>query len=183
MATKAKKPPKPETGNPSVYVGTYAKYNRGNIKGKWLDLTDYADKDEFLAACRELHKDESDPEFMFQDHENIPEGMISESHISDDLWEWLSMSDDDKELLAVYREHVDSSPETGTLERARDSFLGTFDSAEAWAEDYLEETGLIKEVPESLQGYIDYERYARDADFNGMHFVEHDGKVWVFNPL
>ena len=31
-----------------VYVGTYAKYNGGSLEGKWLDLEDYADKDEFL---------------------------------------------------------------------------------------------------------------------------------------
>ena len=41
-----------------VYVGTYNKYNNGSLFGKWLDLSDYSDKDEFMEACRELHKDE-----------------------------------------------------------------------------------------------------------------------------
>ena len=40
-----------------VYVGTYNKYNNGSLFGKWLDLSDYSDMDEFLEACRELHKD------------------------------------------------------------------------------------------------------------------------------
>ena len=62
-----------------VYVGTYNKYNSGSLFGKWLDLSDYSDKDEFMEACRELHKDDQDPEFMFQDYENIPEALISES--------------------------------------------------------------------------------------------------------
>lgn len=35
-----------------VYVGTYNKYNNGSLFGKWLDLSDYSDKDEFLEACR-----------------------------------------------------------------------------------------------------------------------------------
>lgn len=52
---------------------TYARYNNGSLFGKWLDLSDYSDKDEFLEACRKLHKDEQDPEYMFQDYENIPE--------------------------------------------------------------------------------------------------------------
>ncbi len=55
--------------------------------GKWLDLSDYSDKDEFLEACRELHKDEQEPEFMFQDIENIPEALISESWLSDKFFE------------------------------------------------------------------------------------------------
>ena len=66
----------------SVYVGTYGKYNNGSLFGAWLDLSDYADKEEFYEACRELHKDEEDAEFMFQDYENIPENLISESWIS-----------------------------------------------------------------------------------------------------
>ena len=62
----------------SVYVGTYGKYNNGSLFGAWLDLSDYADKEEFYEACRELHKDEEDAEFMFQDWENVPEGLIGE---------------------------------------------------------------------------------------------------------
>jgi len=168
-----------EKSDPSVYVGSYGKYNNGSLKGAWLNLADCADKEAFLAACAELHKDEHDPELMFQDHEGIPEGMISESSIEDALWEWLALDDDDRELLAVYRSDVDQA---GTIAQARDAFMGTFDTEEGWAESFLEDTGLLKEVPESLRDYIDYEKYVRDAGYNGMSFVRHDGKVWVFNP-
>lgn len=57
---------------PAVYVGTYHKYNNGSIFGKWFDLTDFDDEESFQVVCRELHKDESDPEFMLQDWEGIP---------------------------------------------------------------------------------------------------------------
>ena len=62
-----------------VYVGTYGKYNNGSLFGTWLNLSDYLDKEDFYEACRELHKDEEDAEFMFQDWENVPEGLIGES--------------------------------------------------------------------------------------------------------
>ena len=55
-----------------VYVGTYGKYNNGSLFGAWLNLSDYLDKEDFYEACRELHKDEEDAEFMFQDWENVP---------------------------------------------------------------------------------------------------------------
>lgn len=58
--------------NARLYVGTYAKYNADSLGGGWLDLSDYSDRDEFLGACRDLHKDESDPELMFQDFEGFP---------------------------------------------------------------------------------------------------------------
>ena len=75
-----------------VYVGTYAKYNNGSLSGAWLDLSDYSDKEEFYEACRELHKDEEDAEYMFQDWENVPEGLIGESWISENFFPLLSVA-------------------------------------------------------------------------------------------
>lgn len=158
-----------------IYVGTYAKYNSGSIAGDWLDLEDYADSGEFYAACRALHADEADPEFMFQDWEDIPEGMVSESSMSSDIWEWLELDDGDRELLAVYREHVDQS---GDIEDARDAYSGTYDSPAAYAEELTRDTS---DIPAYLDGYIDWERMARDMGFEGTTFVSHEGSTWVFN--
>lgn len=69
-----------------VYVGTYGKYNNGSLFGAWLDLSDYSDKEDFYEACRELHKDEEDVEYMFQDWENVPENLIGESWISENFF-------------------------------------------------------------------------------------------------
>ncbi|SWX20002.1 anti-restriction protein [Klebsiella pneumoniae] len=66
---------------PAVYVGTYHQYNGGSIFGKWFDLTDFNDEDEFYDACRALHAAEDDPEFMFQDWEGIPSQFASESSV------------------------------------------------------------------------------------------------------
>ena len=65
--------------NVSLYVGTYRKYNEGNLFGEWMNLTDYADAEEFLDACYDLHKDEADPELMFQDYEGFPRALYTES--------------------------------------------------------------------------------------------------------
>lgn len=68
------------SNTPKAYIGTYAKYNNGSLDGAWMDLTKYASYDDFLSACHKLHKDESDPEFMCQDVENMPDGIsFSES--------------------------------------------------------------------------------------------------------
>lgn len=64
---------------PAVYCGTYHKYNCGSIAGAWVRITDYANGAEVLKACAKLHKDEADPEFMFQDFENFPEWFYSET--------------------------------------------------------------------------------------------------------
>lgn len=73
---------------PRVYVGTYKKYNEGNLKGGWLTLTDYKNYAAFLTACRQLHKDERDAELMIQDCSDMPDGLspmewISEQEFND----------------------------------------------------------------------------------------------------
>lgn len=166
------------TTHARVYVGTYGKYNSGSIKGAWLNLDDYADKEDFLKACAELHNDEHDPELMFQDHEGIPEGMISESSINEEVWDFLAMSDEEQELLTLYRAEIDSD---ATLETAQENYAGTFNSEEDWAYDYIESTGLLHDCPDTLKNYFDYEAYARDARLGGdMTFVRHNGDVWAF---
>lgn len=64
-----------------VYVGTYKKYNSSSLYGNWMNLADYQSKEEFMDACKDLHSDEDEPEFMYQDYSNIPDGMINESYI------------------------------------------------------------------------------------------------------
>lgn len=76
-----------------IYVGTYGKYADGSIFGAWLTLNDYKNEHEFWQACKRLHADERDPEFMFQDYE-LPDmlgGCITESYIDfDTLFDYLS---------------------------------------------------------------------------------------------
>jgi antirestriction protein len=162
-----------------LYVGTYAKYNSGSIKGAWLNLEEYSDKEEFLGACAKLHDDESDPEFMFQDFEGFPRSLYSETSVSDAIWEWLDLDDDDRELLTVFQQGVDGE---GDIDRARDAFISKGYNTEAdWAAEYLEETGGLEGVPAHLANYIDFESYARDARLGGdVIFVRYEGDLWVF---
>ena len=161
-----------------IYVGTYAKYNAGSIAGKWLDLEDYTDRDEFLAACAELHADEADPELMFQDHEDIPDGMVSESHISEDLWDWLALDEDDRNILAAYRDCM--SDDSGDIDKARDAFQGAYDSAEDFAQELAEE--LYGDAPRGAGwpfSCIDWERAARELmmDYTSTRY---NGKLYIF---
>lgn len=68
-----------------LYVGTYAKYNAGNLAGAWIDLAECKDYQDFIARCKELHSDEADPELMVQDTEGLPDGL--------QCGEWLTAQD------------------------------------------------------------------------------------------
>lgn len=96
-------------GAPSVYVGTYGKYNAGSIDGMWVDISTFNYEEDFLEFCRRLHADEYDPEFMYQDYESFPEDFYSESSLPiDTIIEWANLDDDDKEIVQEYFNEVSS---------------------------------------------------------------------------
>lgn len=150
----------------SVYVGTYHKYNEGSIFGKWLNLSDYADKEEFYTACKELHNDEEDPEFMFQDYENIPEGLISEYGMSNNIFEVIeafgNMDEDQKEPFLIWcnNGHRKLSEEdiTDLISAFEADYIGEYKDEEDFAYEQVEEMDL----PDFAKRYFDYEAYARD---------------------
>ena len=62
-----------------------------------------------------------------------------------------------------------------------DCYQGSWDSLETWAEDLLESTGELDQVPEHLRSYIDVEAYSRDLELNGDVFTVTAGsEVHVF---
>ena len=158
-----------------IYVSTYAKYNQGNLTGQWVDLENYTDPGAFLEACLELHNDESDPEFMFQDFEGFPKAFYSESSIDERIFEYVTLSDSDKDIWEAYLEGVDSSAE---FKEANDRFYGYFDSDTDLAYEYVENTGILDGLDEALQRYFDYEAFGRDlsydfSSYNGYYFDLH----------
>ena len=84
-----------------VYVGTYRKYNEGSLNGGWIDLADCADYSAFLSKCKLLHKNERDPEYMIQDHEDMPDGLS--------CLEWLS-EQDFNDIKAELAQGPDTAP-------------------------------------------------------------------------
>lgn len=164
-----------------IYVGTYAKYNEGSLFGKWMDLSDYSDRDEFYEACRQLHIDEADPELMFQDWENIPSSLIGESWLADNVFEIieaiLDLNETQQEAFNVWLDHtgrnVAGEDITGLISLFEDDFQGEYKDEEDYAYDLVEE---CYDLPEFAKTYFDYEKFARDL-FIGDYWFE-DGFVF-----
>lgn len=157
-----------------VFVSTYAKYNNGRgTVGKWLKVEDYESKEAFLDACKKIHDDESEPEFMFADYEGVPNGYISESYVS----EWLFKLNDldeyfDFDAFRVFCEYMAPCIDDGTPERFESAFFGEYDSEEAFAEQYAYDTCILDQVPESVRYYFDYAAFARDLFIDDFNFCE-----------
>ena len=178
MATNAKTP------RGSVYVGTYAKYNAGSLKGEWLDLDNYGSYAEFIDACKSLHADEEDPELMFQDWETEWAGEINETGVSSSLWD-LPEDDYDARYLWAAQQVTGDALASLIDRRVWESVRVipcdyAHEAAQAFLEDYLElmEVNPKDKAVIALISAIDAERFYAGNCFD-YTFVKGVGLVAV----
>jgi len=160
-----------------IYVGTYGKYNAGSIKGAWLNLKDYSNLSEFHEACKKLHKDEREPEFMYQDWECDAEGLISESWVDERVFDFLALDDHQREIVAIYSQI--SEDFATALEHAVDRFAGTAETHGDFVFDRVEEMGEIN--LKALNGLvIDWTASWESAYRFDYDSVRHEGENYYF---
>lgn len=164
-----------------VYVGTYKKYNEGSLSGMWIDLERVSDAEEFFEVCRELHKDEEDPEFMMQDYQGFPEELYHESMSVEDVEKilaFVALDDDDREMLEAFCEcyGVDAT-DADNIEDVRERCMGQFDTFQDFADQCADEEIACMNAPEFCTRYFDYEAYARDLKYNFS--VSDNGYIFI----
>ncbi len=166
-------------GEPSIYLGTYRKYNEGSLFGQWIDLTSFYDYDDFCEYCNRLHSDEDDPEFMVQDFEGYPESMYHESGLPtedefDRIQVFAELDEDEQEAYQIY---LDNYNENADLDEFRDHYEGKFEDGADFDEHICEEFGYLESLPNWLQYCIDYNAVWRTLDTGG-DFSEYDGHIF-----
>lgn len=161
-----------------IYVSTYRKYSEGSLQGEWLDLEDYDSYEEFMEACRELHADEKDPEFMFQDADsNVPDWAWSESGVSEHLWGYLELDEEDRAKFNFLIEHRGEDVED-VFDKISDVIFYEGMSLAEVAEELVDE-GVYGEVSESLKYYIDFEKLGNDLSYDD--YYETSEGVFFYN--
>ena len=164
-----------------VYVGTWGKYNDGNLDGAWVELSDFDSYEDFLDYAAELHKDEYSPEFMYQDWESVPNGWISNYNLDERIFNLIQETEDfDKnELNALFAwigykgNDLDKYDADDIIERFKDAYHGDFDTEVDFIYHLIDETGF----PENkMEMYFDYEQYATSLFVND--YILYDGHVF-----
>ena len=165
--------------HPAVYVGTYRKYNNGSLRGAWVNLSEFSTQSEFYDHIQQLHADEDDPEYMFQDYENFPSCFYGESWLDERLWVWLNLDADNRKICTLYFEQVNQE---GTIEDALENFRGEYDSKESYAREFLDDCGSLSGLSEELRWFFDFEAYTDNLEISGdVTFVEQGGSTLVFS--
>ena len=148
-------------GQPSVYVGTYGKYNDGSLCGLWIDLSTFNDFDDFIDFCKAIHADEEEPELMAQDFEGFPRQWYNEGFMSEDDFDKII---EYSELCDKYsREAVDDYMEFhDELDDFEEAYCGEWDSEEDFARHIISECYDLERSMGELANYFDYEAFGRE---------------------
>ena len=171
---------KHQSDSPALYCGTYGKYNSGNLRGIWVDISTFDDYEDFVNFCLAIHADESEPELMYQDYENMPDSLYHES-----------MGEKEFNKIAEYCELCDEysveavddflewySPED--LDNMHDAYVGVYDSKEDFAREIVNDCYDLENMMGNLACYFDYEAFARDLFLSDYHFGSHGTVLRTF---
>jgi len=166
---------------PRIYVACLAAYNAGKLHGKWIELGGKTAED-VRAEIQEILKTSPEPhaeEWAIHDYE-LGGIKIGENEDLDKIMEFVGHLVEHGEAFAAYVNNFGA--DYATLEGFEDAYQGEHDNVVAYAEQWLEETGGLAQIPENLRYYFDYEKYARDLELGGdIWTADSDhGTVYVF---
>ena len=73
----------------------------------------------------------------------------------------------DHEAFTAFLEYESFDDAQEAAEAFQDAYAGTWNSVAEWAENFMDDTGYLSEMPENLRCYFDFSAWARDAMLNG----------------
>lgn len=185
--------------HPAIWIGSLLDYNNGMLHGDWMDAAreDEAVQSDVQAILARSPTSRETGEvaeewgiFDYEDFGGWKPGEYEDLGVVAAVARGIS---EHGAAFAAWAELHDADPDM--LASFEDCYLGEYDSPEAWAKSWLEETGSLEEVDGLLEEKVgDLARYVRldtgawvqDAYLSGDISIVHKsgGGVWIFrtNP-
>ncbi len=159
-----------------IFLTNLGKYTEGTLVGKWVNLPTENGFDEHL---KEIGINENYEEWFITDYETDIDGLkISEYDNIEELDELAEALEDmneyDKEVIGAM---LSEGFEFNEAIENKDNCMVYYNCTdmEDVAREYIEECGLLHDVPEMLQNYFDFEAYGRDMSFEGQFVFTDNG--------
>lgn len=188
----------PNNDTPRAWIACLACYNAGRLVGDWFEGTDLPTEvggdDGFDARMgADLPADHSagvldgmHEELWVLDHEGYGpllrgECSPTEAQRLAELLEGV----DDPDALGAFVDHYGKVPDTeALLEAFEEAYAGEWDSERAYAEELVDDLGMLRDVSEDLARYFDYEAYARDLFMGDVYSSPAPGGgIYVFRRI
>lgn len=175
---------------PSIWVGSLADYNNGDLHGQWLDAAReaadvHADIQAMLSRGPAAARGDLPEEWGIFDYEGFGSLRIGESETIEYVSRVARGIAEHGPAFAAWAEVMEDED---LLDGFTDAYLGHYDSLEAYAESWLDDSGyeriLDETIPDAIRGYVQFDvtALARDLHLSGdVHVLHADaGGVFVF---
>ena len=168
--------------NPRIYVACLSAYNAGTLHGSWIDANQ--DAEDIYEEIKEMLSESPEPaaeEWAIHDFEGFGSFRLAEYEDIETVAALARLIDEFGEMVAsTVWGHVSSNADEARR-LLEECYQGAWDSLEAYAEELLEGSGDLDQVPDHLRHYIDVESYARDLELGGDVFTVEEGtSIHVF---
>lgn len=151
-----------------VYLTNLAKYNEGRLVGKWIDLpldTEELKKEvqAVLGSDEEYFITDYEAPFSVHEYENLRE-------LNDFAEKLDELTESDQKKILYLIENIGCEKDYA-LDHYEDVTFYSGMSLLEVAEELVDD-GIFGDIPESIQGYIDYNKIAKDLEMDGYHETE-----------
>lgn len=171
---------------PQIYIASLSAYNSGILHGDWFDLTDYENKEELLEAiqdqvlstCPTNSEFEKSEEWAIHDSDNCN---ANEYEDLEQLISFAKLSVKHDLSMFILQDLFCNVPDIDQLdEHISDTYKGFYESELEFTYEFIDDCGFLKQIPEHLQYYFDYEAYKRDLFIDSFCSYKENNGVHVF---
>jgi len=148
-----------------IYLTNLAQYSAGRLIGQWLDLP--LSKEKLETALQKVLG--SDEEYFITDYE--ADFRIDEFENLDELngfVESLAALDEHSQEKVIYLINCVGYRRQDALDSLEDVIYYQGMTLEEVAEEMVED-GMLGNLSDTVKGYLDFEKIARDLSFDGYH--------------
>lgn len=159
---------------PRIYVACLSAYNNSHLHGEWIDCDTDADEVreqiKTMLAASPMAEIEACEEWAIHDYEGFHGITIDEYESIDRVVELAEKLEAHGEAFAAFLDCYNFED----IDEFEDRYQGCYKSKQDFAEEYYEESGMIKQIEEAglKSCYIDFEMIARDMFIDGYSGID-----------
>lgn len=159
-----------------IYAACLASYNAGKLHGVWIDVKGKTadDLQEEINAMLAASREPGAEEYAIHDYEDIPSS-FGEHPSLDDIAAYVALVEEHGDAARAAYENFRSVSEAGD---AMEHYAGSYKGLDYFAEEYLDDSGVLSNLPDNLRSYFDYEKFGRDLVLGGDVWIADNEEGW-----
>ena len=162
---------------PQIYIACLASYNNGILHGAWVvPSSDEEELQEQIDAILKTSKQPFAEEWAVHDYDNF-HNLGEYPGIENICKVQKAIEEHGYELINAYLQYNNN---IDSIDDIKASYVGEYDSFQEYAEQFVMDCDGFHMIPDHLQCYFDYEKYARELQYD-YNVVEHSNYgVYIF---